>query len=228
MSIEGTNKHLSHARDAYAAGGARGSSSWEGIKRWSRNHPRLAWLLWAALSLALVALLVWAIYPKPQTNTRFNQGPQPVGVAKAALGPINVTFDALGTVTPLATATVTPQVGGQLMKLYFTEGQMVKTGDLLAQIDPRPYQAALDQAKGQLARDQANLANAKLDLERYQALATQNAISAQQLATQGALVRSDTGIVEADQGVVENAQINLRYTNIVSPVTGRVGLHLVD
>jgi multidrug efflux system membrane fusion protein len=172
--------------------------------------------------------LVWAIYPKPATNTRFNQGPQPVGVATAVSGPINVTLNALGTVTPLATATATPQVGGLLMKLYFTEGQMVKAGDLLAQIDPRPYQATLDQAKGNLARDQANLANAKVDLARYQVLAAANAISEQQLATQAALVRSDSGVVETDQAAVESAQINLRYTSIVSPVTGRVGLHEVD
>lgn len=227
MSIEGTNKPLSHARTPYA-GTKGGASAWEGIKDWGLRNPRLSWIAWAIVGLALVALLVWAIYPKPQVNTRFNNGPQPVGVATAVSGPINVTLNALGTVTPLATATATPQVGGLLMKLYFTEGQMVKAGDLLAQIDPRPYQAALDQAKGQLARDQANLANAKVDLARYQALAQQNAISEQQLATQSALVRSDTGIVEADQASVESASINLRYTSIVSPVTGRVGLHQVD
>jgi multidrug efflux system membrane fusion protein len=227
MSIEGTNKPLSHARTPYA-GPERGPSVWGGIKAWGRRNPRLSWLTWAIVALALVALLVWAIYPKPEVNRRFNNGPQPVGVATAVSGPINVTLNALGTVTPLATATATPQVGGLLMKLYFTEGQMVKAGDLLAQIDPRPYQAALDQAKGQLARDQANLANAKVDLTRYQALAAQNAISEQQLATQAALVRSDTGIVEADQASVETASINLRYTSIVSPVTGRVGLHQVD
>jgi membrane fusion protein, multidrug efflux system len=228
MSIEGTNKHLPQARTPYAGPDRDDSSTWGGVKAWGRRNPRLSWIVWAVIGLCLVALLVWAIYPKPQVNTRFNQGPQPVGVAQAVSGPINITLNALGTVTPLATATVTPQVGGLLMKLYFTEGQMVKAGDLLAQIDPRPYQAALDQAKGQLARDQANLANAKVDLTRYQALAAQNAISEQQLATQASLVRSDGGVVETDQAAVEAAAINLRYTSIVSPVTGRVGLHQVD
>jgi multidrug efflux system membrane fusion protein len=228
MSIEGTGKNLPHARTSYAGQDTGNSSTWNGVKSWGRRNPRISWIVWAAVGLALVALVVWAIYPKPQTTTRFNQGAQPVGVAAAVNGPINITLNALGTVTPLATATATPQVGGLLMKLYFTEGQMVKAGDLLAQIDPRPYQAALDQAKGNLARDQANLANAKVDLTRYQALAAQNAISEQQLATQAALVRSDGGIVETDQAAVEAAAINLRYTSIVSPVTGRVGLHQVD
>lgn len=228
MSIEGTNKNLPHARTPYKGAEQGGSSAWEGVKAWGRRNPRLSWMVWAIIGLGLVALLVWAIYPKPQVNRRFNTGPQPVGVATAVSGPINITLNALGTVTPLATATATPQVGGLLMKLYFTEGQMVKAGDLLAQIDPRPYQAALDQAKGQLARDEANLANAKVDLTRYQALAAQNAISEQQLATQAALVRSDSGVVKADQATVESATINLRFTSIVSPVTGRVGLHQVD
>ncbi len=227
MSIEGTDKGLS-ARDAYAGAQSGGDSLWQRIKRWSSNNPRLSRVVWIALGLGLLALLVWAIYPKPAVNNRFNQGAQPVGVATAVNGPIRITLNALGTATPLATATVRPQVGGLLTKLYFTEGQMVKAGDLLAQIDPRPYQAALDQAKGQLARDQATLANAKVDLARYQALAAQNAISNQQLSAQGSLVRSTAGIVEADQANVETASINLGYTRIVSPVTGRAGLRLMD
>lgn len=231
MSIEGTEKDLARTRGSYEAPGtpAEGNSAWDRIKRWSGNNPRLSRVVWIVLGLALLAALIWAFYPKAEVRgRRFNQGPQPVGVATAVKAPINVTLNALGTVTPLATATVRPQVSGLLTKLYFTEGQMVKAGDPLAQIDPRPYQAALDQARGQLARDQANLANAKIDLARYQALAKQNAISNQQLSTQQALVRSDSGVVEADKASVETAEINLGYTRIVSPITGRVGLHLVD
>ena len=204
--------------------------AWGGVKRWSSDNPRLSRLVWFALGLALLALLIWAIYPHKAASRRgpLNQGAQPVGVAKAADGDINVTLNALGTVTPLATATVRPQVGGLLIKLNFTEGQMVKAGDTLAQIDPRPYQAALDQARGQLARDAATLANAKVDLLRYKTLMAQNAISQQQVATQAALVQSDEGVVVSDQANVESARINLGYTNIVSPVSGRAGLHQVD
>ena len=230
MSIEGTNKDLPHTRSPYAAPGTRAHapSTWDGIKRWSGDNPRLSRLVWIMLGLAILALVIWAFYPKAQTNSRFNQGAQPVGVATAANAPINVMLNALGTVTPLATATVRPQVGGLLTKLYFTEGQMVKAGDLLAQIDPRPYQAALDQAKGQLAQAQANLTNAKIDLGRYQALAKQNAISNQIVVTQEALVRSDAGVVQSDQAAVETAAINLGYTRIVSPVDGRAGLRQMD
>jgi len=208
-----------------AAGGV-----WEGAKSWSARNPRLSRVVWFAVGLALLALLIWAIYPPKQNNRRgqINQGAQPVGVARAVSGDINVTLNALGTVTPLATATVRPQVGGMLVKLNFTEGQMVNAGDTLAQIDPRPYQAALDQVRGQLAKDTATLANAKVDLARYQALFEQNAISQQQVATQRALVQSTEGVVVADQANVETARINLGYTNIVSPVTGRAGIHLVD
>jgi multidrug efflux system membrane fusion protein len=204
--------------------------AWSGVKSWSSRNPRLSRVVWFALGLALLALLVWAIYPAKNAGRRglINQGAQPVGVARAISGDINVTLNALGTVTPLATATVRPQVGGMLIKLNFTEGQAVKAGDTLAQIDPRPYQASLDQARGQLARDSATLANAKVDLGRYQALLAQNATSQQVVATQAALVRSTEGIVVSDQANVETARINLGYTNIVSPVAGRAGIHLVD
>lgn len=204
--------------------------SWDGIKTWSSENPRLSRVVWFALGIALVVLLVWAFYPPKNTGRRglINNGAQPVGVAKAASGDINITLNALGTVTPLATATVRPQVSGMLIKLNFTEGQMVKAGDVLAQIDPRPYQAALDQARGQLARDAANLANAKVDMVRYETLQAQGASYGQQVDTQAALVKSDEGVVVTDQANVEAARINLGYTNIVSPVPGRAGIHLVD
>jgi multidrug efflux system membrane fusion protein len=223
MNIERTNK------DIHAGLGVREhESAWQGFKHWCGRHPRLSRVVFIALGLAILGLLIWAIYPKPAVRRGFNNGPQPVGVATAQDGPIDVTLNALGTVTPLATATVRPQVGGMLTKFYFTEGQLVKTGDLLAQIDPRPYQAALDQSKGQLARDQATLTNVKVDLGRYQALYAQNAISDQILATQVALVASDAGVVQTDQANVESAEINLGYTRITAPVDGRVGLRQMD
>ncbi|HSS14145.1 MAG TPA: efflux RND transporter periplasmic adaptor subunit [Rhizomicrobium sp.] len=227
MNLDRTPGDFQRARSA-ASGPVGGA--WSGVKSWSSRNPRLSRVVWFSVGLALLALLIWAIYPAKQTGRRglINQGAQQVGVAKAVSGDINVTLNALGTVTPLATATVRPQVGGMLVKLNFTEGQMVKAGQTLAQIDPRPYQAALDQVRGQLARDAATLANAKVDLERYQALLGQNAISQQQVATQAALVQSTQGVVVADQANVEAARINLGYTSIVSPVAGRAGIHLVD
>ncbi len=204
--------------------------AWTGVKRWSGRNPRLSRVVWFTLGLALLALLIWAIYPAKNQGrgAMINQGAQPVGVARALSGDVNITLNALGTVTPLATATVRPQVGGMLIKINFTEGQMVKAGDVLAQIDPRPYQAALDQARGQLARNMATLTNARVDLERYKALQAQNAIAAQQVSSQEALVKSTEGIIISDQANVQTARINLGYTNIVSPVDGRAGIHLVD
>ena len=119
-------------------------------------------------------------------------------------------------------------MGGQLVKIDFTEGQMVTAGQILAEIDPKPYQAALDQANGQLARDQAQLANAEVDLTRYQTLLSQNSIAQQQVDTQAALVRQFQGVIKADNANVEAAQINLNYARITSPISGRVGLRQVD
>ncbi|HVW75874.1 MAG TPA: efflux RND transporter periplasmic adaptor subunit [Rhizomicrobium sp.] len=230
MNIDRSSTDFRRADTGAPAAEGPASGAWGGFKSWSGRHPRLSRVVWFAVGLALLALLIWAIYPGKSTSRRglINQGAQPVGVARAISGDINVTLNALGTVTPLATATVRPQVGGMLVKLNFTEGQMVKAGDTLAQIDPRPYQAALDQSRGALARDMANLANARIDMARYTALAKQNAISDQTVATQAALVKSDEGIVVADQATVETNRINLGYTNIVSPVDGRAGIHLVD
>jgi len=155
-------------------------------------------------------------------------GPVAVTVAAVSSGDIQVKIPALGTVTPLATVTVKTQVSGQLQKIAFQEGQLVRAGDFLAQIDPRPFEAALDQARGNLKRDQALLADARLDLKRFEELIAEDSIAQQQLDTQRALVDQYIGTVESDEASVKSAQVNLQYTHIVSPVTGRVGLRQVD
>jgi len=155
-------------------------------------------------------------------------GPVAVTIATVGSGDIQVKIPALGTVTPLATVTVKTQVTGQLQKIVFREGQLVHAGDFLAQIDPRPFEAALDQARGNLKRDQALLADARLDLKRFEELIKEDSIAQQQLDTQRALVDQYIGTVESDEASVKSAQVNLQYTHIVSPVTGRVGLRQVD
>lgn len=152
----------------------------------------------------------------------------PVGAAVVAAGDINITLNALGTVTPLRNVTVSAQISGQLLDVKFKEGQMVKEGDVLAEIDPRPYQAALMQAEGALARDQALLANSKIDLERYQTLFKQDSIAKQQLDSQDSLVHQYEGTVKSDQAQIQTAKVNLTYTKINAPVSGRVGLRMID
>lgn len=152
----------------------------------------------------------------------------PVTVAAVGRADVPVVLNALGTVTSLRTVTVRSRVDGQLLRVNFREGQMVKAGDLLAEIDPRPFQVQLEQAQGQLARDRALLENARLDLERYRTLVAQEAASAQQLDTQQALVRQYEGAVKSDQGQVDNARLQLGYARITAPFSGRLGLRLVD
>jgi multidrug efflux system membrane fusion protein len=149
-------------------------------------------------------------------------------VAKAVTGDIGVYVTGLGAVTPLATVNVQSRVDGQLMSVYFKEGDLVQKGDLLIEIDPRPYEAALLQYQGQLAKDQATLEGARIDMDRYATLVKQDAIAEQQLADQRAAVATDAGIVKSDQGLVDAARTNVAYTRITSPITGVVGLRLVD
>jgi multidrug efflux system membrane fusion protein len=156
------------------------------------------------------------------------QPPQSVGVATIGTGDIRVIVNALGTVTPIATVTVQTQIDGQLTEVAFTEGQMVKKGDFLAQIDPRPYQLLQSQYEGQLARDQGVLAQAQVDLARYQKLAEQNSIARQQYEDQIYIVQQDQGTVKLDQAQIDQQKLNVIYCHIVSPVTGRVGLRLID
>jgi multidrug efflux system membrane fusion protein len=148
--------------------------------------------------------------------------------APATQGDIAIYLDALGTVTALATVTVRSQISGQLLRVDFKEGQDVRKGDLLAEIDSRPYEAALAQAKGQLARDEALLKGAQVDLTRYQGLSAQNAVPHQTLDTQTALVAQYQGTVAADRALVTAAEVNVQYCRIVSPLDGRVGLRQVD
>jgi len=163
-----------------------------------------------------------------QANGGRNAAPMSIVPEAVSKGDIGINLNALGTVTSLATVTIRTQISGYLMKVVFKEGDEVKKGDLLAEIDSRPYEATLAQVKGQLARDEALLKGAQVDLARYQGLAAQNAVPRQTLDTQIALVAQDQGTVEADRAAVKAAQVNLQYCHIISPLNGRVGLRQVD
>jgi multidrug efflux system membrane fusion protein len=198
---------------------------------------RLRTLLGIGLGLAIVAGAGWYISQpgsappaaRQSGGGRFGAGMAvPVGLATAAKGDVPIIVRALGTVNPLATVTVRSQISGQLVQVNFTEGQEVKKGDLLAVVDPRPYDVALKQAEGTLEKDQALLANARVDLERYKKLVAQDSIARQQYDTQAALVRQYEATVITDQALVDAAKLNLVYTRIVAPNDGRIGLRLVD
>jgi multidrug efflux system membrane fusion protein len=186
----------------------------------------LLWLL-VLLAIAVAAVLIVPRLGKQPSRTR-PVPPTPVGVARVQRGNMPVTLSGLGTVTPLATVTVQTQISGQLIKVGFREGQLVKAGDFLAQVDPRPYQVALEQAEAQLGKDQAALREAEVDLKRYNTLVAQNSIAVQTRDTQAALVAQDRAQVQLDQAQIDVQKLNLTYCRIVSPVTGRVGLRQVD
>jgi multidrug efflux system membrane fusion protein len=155
-------------------------------------------------------------------------GAIPVVAVKAVRGNIGEYVTGMGNVTPLYTVTVKTRVDGELMEIHYKEGDIVQKGAPLVEVDPRPYQVQLEQAEGALARDQALLDNARVDLQRYEGLLKQNAIPEQQYATQKALVAQEEGVVKADQGQIDSAKLNLIYCHITAPITGRVGLRLVD
>lgn len=194
--------------------------------------PRRARRIWPWLLLivaVLAALLIWrAPWRATQPRNGGRQASTSVGVATATRGDIPVTLSALGTVTSLATATVKSQISGYLTAVPFKEGQVVKPGDLLAQVDPRPYEVSLAQYQGQLQRDQALLENARLDYKRYQQLAAQDSTSKQTVDTALATVHQYEGTVRTDQAQVDSEKLNLTYARIVSPIEGRVGLRQVD
>jgi len=200
---------------------------------------RAHWRIWLALVvvIAIIAgVIAWAVLSAPANAPAAkgrggfdpNARPLPVVAAPARKGNIDVRIDALGTVTPRNMVVVHSRVDGQLLGVGFREGQEVKKGEMLAQIDPRPFEVQLTQALGQMARDQAQLKNAQVDLERYRTLLTQDSISKQQVDTQEALVRQYQGAVQSDQGAIDNAKLQITYARIVAPISGRVGLRQVD
>jgi multidrug efflux system membrane fusion protein len=203
-----------------------------------RKKSRAGRRLGLLIVVAGVATAGWWLYgrqpqqgPAPQQRTgrlNPNAAAMPVVVAPAVTGDIDITLNALGTVTSLATVTIKSQISGYLVNVAYLEGQVITKGDLLAEIDSRAYQLALQNAEGTLARDQATLQSAELDLKRYQDLARTNAVSRQQLDQQVALVAQDKANIQSDQAQIETQKLNILYCHITAPVSGRVGLRLVD
>jgi multidrug efflux system membrane fusion protein len=205
-----------------------------------QSRPARRRWIWVVL-LILLAAALYFFWPKNKgaksdaglpagAKTKGGKGPQstPVVAARARKGDIGVYVTGLGSVTPIYTVTVKSRVDGELMYVRYKEGDIVHQGDILVEIDPRPYEVQLEQAEGQLAKDEATLANARIDLARYETLLKQNAIPEQQVATQRAAVAQDEGTIKSDQGLIHSAKLNLTYSRIIAPIAGRVGLRLVD
>lgn len=212
------------------------------MKAQTKRTSRLLTLLGIVVAI-IVAMFVWRHFSAAPQNSapgaqqhgggssaggRRNMPMSPVQAATATEQTVPRYLTGLGTVIAANTVTVTSRVDGQLMAIHFTEGQQVNAGDLLVEIDPRPYQVQLTQAQGQLAKDQATLDNARRDLARYQKLAKTGLISQQDLDTQASLVRQSEGSVKADQGAIDSAQLQLTYSRITAPISGKVGLKQVD
>ncbi|OHC62038.1 MAG: hypothetical protein A2045_05795 [Rhodocyclales bacterium GWA2_65_20] len=193
-------------------------------------------ILWIAIGVMAVAAGAYWFYNKP-VDAQSPQGggkrgadgkPMVVQTAIAKSGDIDVVINALGTVTARNTVTVKARVDGQINRIAFREGQLVGEGELLAEIDPRPFQVQLDQANGQLTRDQALLANARLDLDRYKGLLAKDSIARQQVEAQESLVRQYEGVVQTDRAQVANAELQLGFTRVSAPLAGRLGLRQID
>jgi membrane fusion protein, multidrug efflux system len=197
------------------------------------RRSRVRLILWWTVALVVAATAIWVI-PRPGNGPHrgggrmATTGPVPVEVAPVEKGDMPISLSQIGSVTPLATVTVKTQINGYLTQVAFQEGQTVNKGDFLAQIDPRPYQVALAQAEGRLAKDQALLKNAVLDLGRYKTLLAQNSIAKQTHDTQASLLAQLQATVKSDQAQIDAQKLNLLYCHIVSPVTGRLGLRQVD
>jgi multidrug efflux system membrane fusion protein len=217
--------------------------AYEPSRGMSRRARTLSWIGGLAGLLLLVLGAVWLSHSSADTGGKGAGGgrrggrggggaggnqPTTVGTAKATAADLPIEVEALGTVTPAATVTIRPQVSGTITQLLYREGQLVHKGETLAIIDPRPYQAALLQAQGALIRDRAQLANVQVQLSRYRTLLGQDSIARQDVDTQAATAKQLEGTIAIDRGQVQQAQINVGYTRIVSPATGRIGLKVVD
>src|SRR6185437_8407731 len=194
------------------------------------SRSRRARLLLVAAGLALVAGLAWWLWPRAEAGSgEAGSGKTvPVRIALASAEPLVLRMKAVGTVTPLHSVVVRSRVDGELMRLHFQEGQQVNAGDLLAQIDPRPYQVKLAHAQGTQQQNLAELENAERQLQRYRELQRQNYVSAQELSDQQSKVRQLQGRRLSDQASVDEARLQLQYTRIIAPVSGRVGLRRLD
>jgi multidrug efflux system membrane fusion protein len=222
LQVHEPQKLLPPAKERPRIEGPRRRPWW---RRW------LSWLLIAAFVLLVFLVMRSFSNAKPAAPPGKNSplgGAAAITAGQAATGDINIYIEALGTVTPVNTVTVYSQITGRVMAVHYHEGQMVHEGDPLIDVDPRPYEAMLKQAQGNLNHDRGLLAEARIDLQRYKDAFARNAIARQQMEDQQQVVVQDEGAVEADEGTVAYDQTELSYCHIVAPVTGRVGLRLVD
>src|SRR5262245_29858091 len=209
---------------------ADGVNSTESSSKSTSTRRSRHWLAWLSLALivGIASAIVWRRIEAGKNRPPRTPPPVPVVVAQAEKGDIGVYVNGLGTVTPLNTITVTTRVDGQLMTVAYKEGEKVQKGAPLVEIDPRPFQVQLAQAEAALLRDQATLQNARIDLARYESLITKNAVAQQVLQTQRATVAQNEATVKSDQAVIDSVKLNLVYCHITAPITGRIGLRLVD